>query len=294
MKIQIPEELKKDVPLSNWGKILTATPVIMTVVSTMLAGLASSEMTRAQYSRSSAAQQQAKAGDQWGFFQAKRLRSSMQRTTLDLLQATAEPRPLNLEPLGKLDPATSAALARAELPPLPPEAAVPPAVQSALRLLEAAKPDAEISALLAKVEAATLTGCVRAARDRADAFDAATEPISKAIDALEKSLVGGEHGLLRDFTAARVRYAAARYDIEARLNRAVAELIELQVRKSNIIAERHHRRSQRFFFGMLGAQAAVIVSTFSLAARHRSMLWTMAAAAGLAAIGFAIYVYFYV
>jgi hypothetical protein len=78
------------------------------------------------------------------------------------------------------------------------------------------------------------------------------------------------------------------------LNQSVAQIIELEVRKSNLLAERHQRRSQRFFFGMLGAQLAVIVSTFSLAARARSALWTFAAAAGLAAIGFAVYVFFYV
>ena len=56
-KIQIPDELKKDLPQTKWGKILAATPIIMTVVATMLAGLASSEMTKAQYDRASAAQQ---------------------------------------------------------------------------------------------------------------------------------------------------------------------------------------------------------------------------------------------
>ena len=34
----------------------------------------------------------------------------------------------------------------------------------------------------------------------------------------------------------------------------IAGLFELQVRTSNISAERHHRRSSRFFFGMLAAQ----------------------------------------
>ena len=61
-KLILPDELKSDVPVSRWGKILTATPVVMTVVATALAGLASSEMTRAQYYRSLAAQQQSKAG----------------------------------------------------------------------------------------------------------------------------------------------------------------------------------------------------------------------------------------
>src|SRR5436853_1469995 len=98
---QVPDELKADVPPGIFGKILAATPVVMTVVATMLAGLSSSEMTRAQYDRSLAAQQQSKAGDQWSFFQAKRLRGAMQRSTLDLLQATTEIHPLNIPGLPK-------------------------------------------------------------------------------------------------------------------------------------------------------------------------------------------------
>ena len=65
----------------------------------------------------------------------------------------------------------------------------------------------------------------------------------------------------------------------------------MQVRKANLSAERHHSRSQKFFFGMLAAQAGIIVSTFAMAARKRNFLWTLAAAAGLAAVVFAIYVY---
>src|SRR5437868_11146279 len=89
-KITIPEELKAEMPHSRFGKILSATPVVMAVVATMLAGLASSEMTRAQYDRSLGAQQQSKAGDQWSFFQAKRLRGAIQRNTADLLQTVTE------------------------------------------------------------------------------------------------------------------------------------------------------------------------------------------------------------
>src|SRR6185369_2699139 len=94
-KITIPEELKAELPHSTFGKILSATPVVMAVVSTMLAGLASSEMTRAQYDRSLGAQQQSKAGDQWSFFQAKRLRGAIQRNTADLLQTISEVHPLD-------------------------------------------------------------------------------------------------------------------------------------------------------------------------------------------------------
>src|SRR5881628_2677103 len=99
MKVTIPEELKKEVPQTAFGKILNATPVVMAVVATMLAGLASSEMTKAQYDRSLAAQQQSKAGDQWSFFQAKRLRGAYQQNTAELIQSLTEVHPLNLDAL---------------------------------------------------------------------------------------------------------------------------------------------------------------------------------------------------
>ena len=93
-KIKIPEELKADLPPSKWGKVLGTTPIVMAVIATMLAGLASSEMTKAQYDRSMAAQLQSKAGDQWSYYQAKKLRSAVAHNTLDLLAATSEVSPL--------------------------------------------------------------------------------------------------------------------------------------------------------------------------------------------------------
>jgi hypothetical protein len=59
-------------------------------------------------------------------------------------------------------------------------------------------------------------------------------------------------------------------------------------------AARNHRRSQRFFYGMLAAQTGVIISTLAIAARKRNLLWTLAAIAGVTAIAFAIYVYVFV
>src|SRR5512139_4350041 len=96
MKVEIPENLKSDLPQTTFGKILSATPVVMAVVATMLAGLSSSEMTRAQYERALAAQQQSKAGDQWSFFQAKRLRGALQRNTADLMQGMGTVQPAGL------------------------------------------------------------------------------------------------------------------------------------------------------------------------------------------------------
>ena len=335
MKVEIPDELKADVPQNRYGKMLAATPVVMAVIATLLAGLASSEMTRAQYDRALAAQQQSKVGDQWSFFQAKRLRGALQRNALDLLQSTVELHPLTAaglkaaaeqwpaqpneseaakvrtEMLALLDSPTGqqalAVLQRGEVPQPGTAPELDPNLKAALAAVENLMPESQLAPLLAPVSLKTLDEALLAARDRAQAFDTTTKPVNQTIDQLE-TLLGRQAAsvevkgssptsgasLTRDFTAARLRYAALRYELEARLNQAIAGLYELQVRKSNISAERHHNRSQRFFFGMLAAQLGVIVSTLAMAARQRNLLWALAAAAGLLAVAFAIYVYLYV
>ena len=292
-KIQIPDNLKADLPPNKFGKILGVTPIIMTVIATMLAGLASSEMTKAQYDRAFAAQLQSKAGDQWSYFQAKKLRSAVARNTLDLLAAAAGVEPLAAAALPGADAPTIAALTQNQLPEAAP-AKFDDNVQAALEALENSKPEPEIAAALGKVKPAQLAASLAAAQDAAAAFDNATKPINKASDKFDETLMTGDKSAFRNFSAARLRYTASRYDAEARLNQAIASVYELQVRQNNLSAEKHHRRSARFFYGMLAAQMAVIVSTFAIAARQKNFLWSIAAAAGTAAVAFAAYVYLYV
>jgi hypothetical protein len=218
----------------------------------------------------------------------------MQRSTLDLLGGVTSTRPLATSDLPGQTGEVQAALLRSELPALPPAAKVSPELQAALDALEHGAAEPDVLAALAKVSEPELAGALQATRQRAQTFDATLKPINDQVERLEDSLTGADADTRRSFSAGRLRYSAARYDAEARLNQAVAAFYELQVRQSNVTAERHHKRSQRFFFGMLAAQAAVIISTFSLAARKRSLLWMLAASAGLAAVAFAIYVYLYV
>ncbi len=293
-KIKIPDELKADLPQTKWGKLFAATPIVMTVIATMLAGLSSSEMTRAQYDRSLAAQQQSKAGDQWGYFQAKKLRSALQHNTLDVLQATTEVQPLDATKLPGTTEAVLTALQKGELPPLPSAAPLDANLVAALDAVASSKPEDEISALLKPVSNKAVADALAAAKELTLTLDSTLKPVNQAVDQLEKSLAGGDKSLSRDFLVARLRYTSARYDLEAKLNQNVANLLELQVRKNNISAEHHHSRSQRFFYGMLAAQLGVIVSTFAMAARQRNALWAIAAIAGIIAVGFAIYVYLYV
>ncbi len=72
---------------SLFETIVTSTPVLLTVIATFMVGQSSGEMTKAQYYRSVASQNQSKVGDQWGFFQAKRIRGQVLEGNADLLLA---------------------------------------------------------------------------------------------------------------------------------------------------------------------------------------------------------------
>lgn len=277
MKTVIPEELKREVPANRWGKIMVVTPVVMTVIATLLAGLASSEMTRAQYDRSYGAQLQSKAGDQWGYFQAKKLRAAMQRTSLELLGAIAEVSVIRNPTIDRL--------------PEPAPFHASQEIEAAMRAVEQGQPESEVTPWVMQVPDAALVEALRLARSNAVAYEVAFTPAMELMAEWEKAGVKGDQAVARQLAATRFRVNGTRYEGEARLNQVTAGLIELQVRKANLSADRHRRRSMRFFIGMLAAQAAVIIATLAIAASKRNLLWSVAASAGVTAVAFAIYVY---
>lgn len=303
MKTEVPAAIKESLPPSMWGKVLGMTPVVMAVVATLLAGLSSSEMTKAQYDRSLAAQQQSKAGDQWGFFQAKRLRGAIQSGTLDVLQLTTPARTIDAQSLQALaaklpnaEPSMKALdfLLAGRLPDSPPTAAFPSTVQAALDAIEHGADEPELTRLVEAPTSAEVTTALQSAQEAARSFERRLQPIVTGGDALGELLepaVNARPELNRDFATLRLRYSSLRYDAEARFNQEIAAIYDLQVRQSNLSADRHRRRSQRFFYGMLGAQGAVIIATLAMAARQRSLLWSLAALSGIAALFFAASVY---
>lgn len=254
---QIPDQLKQDLPPSIWGKVLGATPVIMTVIATALAGLASSELNKAQYDRSWAAQLQAKASDQWSFFQAKRLRSVLQGDVAEIKADGGQA----VAPAPKFQTKSA-------------QADMPADVRHAIEGVAAGKSDAELDALVDPIKEGDIIAARQLATQRTLQFDDEVAKMNPGASGLD-----------------RLRFAAARYDAESRHDQDVAYVYELLVRKSNLSAKRHHERSQKFFYGMLLGQMAVIISTFALAARKRSLLWSLAAAAGAAALSFSVYIY---
>src|SRR5579884_1938321 len=78
-------------PRTLWDRAFAITPVVLTLLGTSLAGLSSSEMTRAQYHRALAAQHQGKVSDQWNLFQFKRTRRALGEQTVELAGGGATP-----------------------------------------------------------------------------------------------------------------------------------------------------------------------------------------------------------
>jgi hypothetical protein len=323
-------------PQTFWEKVLTMTPVVMTVIATVLAGLSNSEMTQSQYHRTMAAEIQSKAGDQWGFFQAKKLRALSMRNTLDLLRGMVEIGPIDkaqiaagfVNMLVKPQPAAQeeqtqlrADLEKLSAAPADAWTAVQsgdpigmkpweprdPMVKAALEDIAASAPQEQLAPAIAQVKEKMISQEIDDANTYAKALDTALEPANKIADQIESALglaaqlAGHEktgsvdpRQLSNNLTAARLRYSAARYETEARHNQSTALLYEVQVRVESALSDRHRTRSQRFFFGMLGTQMAVVVSSLSLAMQRKNLLWSFAAAVGLAAMSFAGYVYLFV
>jgi hypothetical protein len=421
-------------PRTLWEKVVTATPIALTVVATILAGMSTGEMSRAQYHRSLAAQNQSKVSDEWSFFQAKRIRGTELEGTATLLHSLTGASQLSPESLQAdaarlreqleradkegealvkaVEAAGSAAdglrpaaerfgvAARAALPgrgklaealarpevrrPLSYLAAgtVPervertaeehkeldaalagidarareslgyfdpdllrglndlnPAIPLALWEVNERKTERGMEGTLKRITSEQIHKAIDDAEDMARKFDDVGRPVSNAyrdLDRLVADQAAAARALYRasqdvslaaaalppadpklndvrqaaaavaragaalksaaddvgnDFKAAQLVYDGRRYEREARYNQAVAGLYELDVRKASLESERHRVRSQVFFAAMLAAQAGVTISTFAIALRRRSLVWALAALAGMAALALGAYVY---
>ncbi len=402
-----PTEEKK-----HWFEmVVTSTPVLLTVIATFLIGQSTSEMTRAQYFRSVAGQNQSKVADQWGFFQAKRIRSQILEGNADLLLAQKrEPFSRSTFPdaaekihaaLGNAEKAVGEASgkrsakleakeakeltrmvgelkalvadagkavdrANATFEPGAGSGAEESKVQAALDALEARfrknsngaknvknvttseetldveqtgllrdilddikkrQPEAAIARKAIRLDEEVLNKAIKEADKRADdfaqrgksienmlvEFDSllreqtalaftyerlapqfkralgtdAPDKLDSAANAIRDALAG----LQGDYKAVRNAYTARRYEDDARNNQDAAYLYEAKVYLNSARSDKHLRRSRMFLFAMLVAQAGVTIATLALAVKRRSIVWLLAALAGLIAIGFGLSVY---
>ena len=326
------DEIKQK-PKSIWEKIFTSTPVIMTVVATILAGLSSGESSQSQYFRAMAAQNQSKAGDQWAYFQAKKTRSAM--ASQERLNLLGQAKPLtdaSIASLQEMLPAqlgggsatkNSTLFSQVHEPafkeailslnkPLPKADVLKfsdPEFQEIFTAIsrgdENSIDDKKIVQLKDEVIEAAMATARKMVADSDDQIAATTKSAKGYQEALEligmkteaaktgDSAVSPFRQIVMDFTYAKLNFESARLEREARLNQNVATIYEVIVNKSSWQSQRARTRSKFFFYGMLAAQAAVTIATMALAVRDKNWLWGIAAAIGFVAIGYGAYIYVY-
>jgi hypothetical protein len=195
-------------------------PVALTVLATILAGLSSSEMTRSMYHRSLAAQHQSKAGSQWAFFQAKRMRGTTLEASVELVRTLADTPPLDAEHLRALaakveerlrgaggsaaaDKAKAARskldalliredtkqaihyLAGSELPAIAAHHLQDETIADVAKAVRARQTEAQTADRVARINPAKLEEAIETAEANADAFDQACKPVTTVIRDLE-------------------------------------------------------------------------------------------------------------
>src|ERR1051325_11632394 len=96
-KLSPPDPSK---PQTTFEKIISTTPIALTVIATVLAGLSTSSMNLGRYYRGRAAQYQSKAGYEWNIFQAKKLRQARAQKRLSVLMAQNQSTGFDMHSLG--------------------------------------------------------------------------------------------------------------------------------------------------------------------------------------------------
>lgn len=275
-----------DEPRSLFDRLGAALPVALTALSTVFAGMSTGELSRAMYWRSTAAQDQAKANDQWSLAGFKRDRALVCETTAETLRAVGGYKPVAEPPKTPTPEFVRRVGEWARGKGDPPAADA--GVRAVLVAVHAGDADAEVLPLARKVDPAGLNAEIAAGlRNVTEA--------EKEFDA-ELAAVKGQATTAANDTKASA--AALRYDVDSRRYRAEATanqwvgfLYEVRVKTSTAASDRHRHRSENFFIAMLAAQVGAVGSSLALARKRRNVLWLLAGTAGLVAVGFGGFVY---
>ena len=271
-------------PKGLLDKLGVALPVALTAIATAFAGLSSSEMSRAMYHRSEAAQDQSKANDQWSVAAHKRDRSLIMHT------AALQLRDNKFEVIGD-QPDNAAArewVQRSGPPPQTFPAIDDPAINEVLEAGRAGKPEAELLRAARAVNRIKLEEAIDRATAELKRIETEWQPV---LDSLARYLATAIETHDRNQQAKHMQVEQRRYRIEANLNQQLGHLYEVRVKTSTLQSERHHSRSDNFFYAMLAGQAGATLAALALARKRQSGLWLGAGLIGTVSVGFGAYVY---
>jgi hypothetical protein len=290
--ILTPAQFTAERPKSISEKIGAALPIALTALATAFAGMSTSELQRAMFWRSYAAQDQAKATSQWTLAGFKRDRSLICETTAIQLRAPAgNPRNPFLEQGGPgSEPAVTAIAWLAGNGP--PNARLPEVKDEPLvKLLadiQARVSEAELLSQAGKISKETINAAIDNAEKEVERIDKLWGPITA--HAVKLAATGDKDGAVARQTAG-LELEERRYRAEASLNQGIGYLYEARVKVSSAESDKHQRKSQNYFYAMLSAQIGATLAALAMARKQKSVLWAVAGCTGIIALAIGAVVY---
>jgi hypothetical protein len=305
---------KPEEPKGLLDKVGAALPIGLTALATAFAGMSTSELQRAMYWKSQAAQDQSRSTNQWSYAGFKRDRALMMQTSAAQLRAAAgyaQPTfsssvlpPIKIkteEPNAdqkrkELEEAQAKAfewLQKKSVPPSPLPEITDEHINALQKAIDAREPEAELLKLASKIKQDSINKAIDDAEKRSEQYDKEWSPVIAAAG----DIAGFNDGGKTDASIRTARQAAGydleerRYRAESRLNQGIGYLYEIRVKFSGAESDKHRHKSELFFYAMLAAQIGATVSALALARRTKSLLWLLAGLTGLVAIGIGAYVY---
>lgn len=278
-----------EAPPSLFNKINAALPIALTALATAFAGMSNGQLQEAMFWRSYAAQDQAKATNQWTLSGFKRDRSLLCQTTAVQLRAMKPGvNPFVGAPAGEAEVLASSWLA-GQGPPSPILPAVTDAdLQALLDAIQARRAEAELLLLAKKVRLTTINALLDETEQSLDRIDKEWDgPLKTAAQLVARA----PKESATPAQAAGFELEQRRYRQEATLNQTLGFRYEARVKISSAQSDRYQRRSKIFFYAMLAAQIGATIASLALARKHQSLLWAIAGVTGLAAISIGGYVY---
>jgi phosphotransferase system glucose/maltose/N-acetylglucosamine-specific IIC component len=267
-------------PKSLLERAGAALPIALTAIATAFAGMSTSELQRAMFWRSFAAQDQAKATSQWTYAGFKRDRALICETTAVQLRAGGA----TWTPPAGADPAVADWLTGKASPTGQLPRVSDPRLEQLLKDIRERAPEAALLQQAGAIPQAVINAAIDDAEKAVEQLDGEWKPTLDA--ALKLAAAGGTPA-----QAARFDLDNRRYRVEAGLNQGVGYLYEARVKVSSAESNRHQGKSENFFYAMLAAQIGATIASLALARKEKSVLWAVAGGAGLVALVIGAYVY---
>lgn len=298
-----------DQPKSILDKLGAALPIALTALATVFAGLSTGELQKAMYWKSQAAQDQAKATNQWTLAGFKRSRAlEMESAAAALRQAsgylrfkygTAGEGATGLQPQAA-EWLNGGGPPRVDLPPPSDDN-----LAQLIRDIRERKPEADLLALAARIPIKTINAAIDAGEEFVErtttqewdeVVGTAKAMVRKVVDEASRTNPADAIDPAKQSVASAAQALAfsmedRRYRGEAGLNFALGYLYEARVKATSAESDKHRKKSENFFFAMLGCQIGATVAALALARKRGSMLWLLAGLAGLVAIVYGAFVF---